>query len=485
MLDNRHPLLRETCFIAGSWTGADSGETIDVINPANGQVIGTVPKCGRAETRRAIEAAQDAYLGLRKMTALKRADMLMRLHDLVLEHRDSLAQLLTMEQGKPLSEARGEVTGSAGYVRWFAEEARRVYGDVVPSPIASRRILVIKEPVGVVGAITPWNFPSSMIARKLAPAIAAGCAIVIKPAEFTPYSGLAWGILCEKAGFPAGAVNILTGDSSEIGKELCEHPLVRKITFTGSTRVGKILLQQAAVGVKKVSMELGGNAPFIVFEDADLEKALAGAMAAKFRNAGQTCVCTNRFYVADVIHDQFVERLTALSAAMPVGDGAKEETVVGPLINQAALGKVEELVADAVEKGGRVTTGGKRHALGGTFYEPTVITDARRDMRFTTEEIFGPVAPVYRFSSEDEVIAMANATDFGLAAFVYTADLGRAFRMMEGLKYGLIGINEGVIATPEAPFGGLKQSGLGKEGGHQGIADYLDEKYIAIGGLGV
>ena len=485
MLDNRPTFLREACYLAGEWTGADGGETIEVTNPANGRVIGTVPRCGRAETRRAIEAAHEAYLALRKTTALKRADMLMRLHDLVLAHREELAALLTMEQGKPLSEARAEVGGSAAYVRWFAEEARRVYGDVVPSPVASRRILVIKEPVGVVGAITPWNFPSSMIPRKLAPAIAAGCTIIIKPAEFTPFSGLAWGVLCEMAGFPKGTVSVITGDASEIGKEFCENPLVRKITFTGSTRVGKILLQQAAAGVKKVSMELGGNAPFLVFEDADIDKAIEGGMAAKYRNAGQTCVCTNRFYVADAIHDTFVERLTATSAAMKVGDGAEDGTVVGPLINEAALAKVEELVADAVGKGGRVTTGGKRHALGGTFYEPTVITDARPDMRFTTEEIFGPVAPVYRFGSEEEAVAMANATEYGLAAFVYTSDLGRAFRLMEGLKYGLIGINEGVIATPEAPFGGLKQSGLGKEGGHQGIADYLDEKYIAIGGLGM
>ena len=485
MTGNVNAFLREACFFGGEWTGADGGGTIDVTNPASGQVIGRVPRCGRAETARAIEAAHEAFLALRKTTALKRADMLMRLHDLVLEHREALAQLLTMEQGKPLSEARAEVGGSAAYVRWFAEEARRVYGDVVPSPVASRRILVIKEPVGVVGAITPWNFPSSMIARKLSPAIAAGCTIVIKPAEFTPFSGLAWGILCEMAGFPKGAVNILTGDAAEIGKELCENPLVRKITFTGSTRVGKILLEQAAAGVKKVSMELGGNAPFIVFDDADIDKAIEGGMAAKFRNAGQTCVCTNRFYVADAIHDRFVERLTATSAAMKVGDGTQEGTVVGPLINEAALGKVEELVADAVGKGGRVTTGGKRHALGGTFYEPTVIAGASLDMRFTTEEIFGPVAPVYRFSTETEAVAMANATDYGLAAFVYTSDLGRAFRMMEGLKYGLIGINEGVIATPEAPFGGVKQSGLGKEGGYQGIADYLDEKYVAIGGLGL
>lgn len=477
-------LIHQKNFINGQWVDADTGATIDVINPATGETLGTIPQAGTAETLRAIDAAAQAQLAWRKTTALHRANLMMKLHDLILEHQEALARLLTAEQGKPLAEARGEVGGSAAYIRWFAEEGRRVYGDVVPSPIADRRLMVIKEAVGVVAAITPWNFPSSMIARKLGPALATGCTSVIKPAELTPYSGLVWGWLCQKAGIPDGVVNIVTGDAAAIGKAMCASPTVRKISFTGSTRVGKILMSQAAEGVKKVSLELGGNAPFIVFDDADLDRAIEGAMAAKYRNMGQTCVCTNRFYVQSGIHDAFVKRLTEASAAMKVGNGAENGVVQGPLVSSMALDKVEELVADMVGKGGTVRTGAKRHALGGTFYEPTVIEGATQQMRIAREEIFGPVSAVFRFGKEEEAVAMANDTDYGLAAFTYTNDLGRAFRMMEGLKYGLIGINEGVIATPEAPFGGVKESGIGKEGGHQGIEDYLDTKYVCLGGLG-
>lgn len=474
----------ESNFIAGAWVGADSGETLAVHNPATGATMGTIPLSGAAETRRAIEAADTAFQSWRKTTALERANVLLRLHDVILKHQEQLAHLLTAEQGKPLAEARGEVGGSAAYLRWFAEEARRVYGDLVPSPIASRRLMVMKEPVGVVAAITPWNFPSSMIARKLGPALAAGCTIVIKPAEATPYSGLVWAKLCQEAGVPDGVVNILTGDPAAIGAEMCSNPTVRKISFTGSTRVGKILMAQAADGVKKMSMELGGNAPFIVFDDADIDKAIEGGMAAKYRNMGQTCVCTNRFYVQSGIYDRFVARLTEASQAMTVGDGMDDDVVQGPLVNEAALAKVEELVADMLDKGAVAKTGAKRHEKGGTFYEPTVIDGATSDMRIAREEIFGPVAAVFRFESEDEVVAMANDTDYGLAAFVYTQNLGQAWRMMEALKYGLVGVNEGVIATPEAPFGGVKQSGIGKEGGYQGIEDYLDTKYVCVGGLG-
>ena len=368
---------------------------------------------------------------------------------------------------------------------WFAEEARRTYGDVVPSPWKDRRILVTKEPVGVIAAITPWNFPSSMLSRKIAPALAAGCTAVIKPASQTPYSGLAWGVLCEEVGFPKGAVNVVTGSAAEIGDEICSNWLVRKLTFTGSTEVGKMLMAKCAASVKKVSMELGGNAPFIVFDDADIDRAVEGAMVAKYRNSGQTCVCTNRFFVQDGIYDEFVEKLAAATRKLKVGPGLEDGTQQGPLIDEKAVEKVEELVDDAKAKGGKIVTGGKRHALGGSFYEPTVIAEAKPDMRFMKEEIFGPVAPVFRFKDEAEAIRLANDTEFGLASYFYTRDLGRTFRVMEGLKYGMVGVNEGLITTVEAPFGGVKESGLGREGGHQGIDDYLDTKYVCIGGLGV
>jgi succinate-semialdehyde dehydrogenase / glutarate-semialdehyde dehydrogenase len=485
MLTKTDAYRRDANLIGSEWVGADSGETMPVTNPATGERLGAVPKSGKAETKRAIEAASKAFETFSKTSALERANLLQKLAETILDNQEALAVLLSMEQGKSLAEARGEVAFSAAYIRWFGEEARRVYGDVVPSPWADRRILVTREPVGVVAAITPWNFPSSMLARKLGPAIAAGCTCVVKPASQTPYSGIAWGVLAEQAGFPAGVINVVTGSAAEIGDELCRNPAVRKITFTGSTEVGRKLLRQAAGTVKKVSMELGGNAPFIVFDDADIDRAIDGAMIAKYRNSGQTCVCTNRFLVQSRIYNKFVDRLAEASDSLKVGNGLEEGTQQGPLIDMRAVETVEELIADAMDKGGRVVTGGKRHALGGSFFQPTVIADAKRSMRFTREEIFGPISPVYKFRKEEEAIRMANDTIFGLAAYFYTADLGRAFRVMEGLKYGLIGVNEGLITTVEAPFGGLKQSGLGKEGGYQGIEDYLDSKYVCIGGLGI
>jgi len=475
--------MRQANLIGGEWVQADSGATIDVTNPATTLKIGTVPKSGKVETRRAIEVAQTAFESWRKTTANDRSKLLRKLHDLILENQDALAELLTMEQGKSLTEAKGEVAISAAYVLWFAEEGRRTYGDTVPSPWAERRILVTKEPVGVVAAITPWNFPSSMLARKIGPALAAGCTVVVKPASQTPYSGLAWGALCEEAGFPKGVVNIVTGSAGEIGDEICANPLVRKLTFTGSTEVGKILMEKCAATVKKVSMELGGNAPFLVFDDADIDKAVEGAMVAKFRNSGQTCVCTNRFFVQDGVYDEFVEKLAAASNKLKDGNGLEAGVQQGPLIDEKAVEKVEEFIQDATSKGGKVVTGGKRHELGGSFFQPTVIADAEPAMMFMKEEIFGPLAPVFRFKTEEEAIKLANDTQFGLASYAYTGSLNRAFRVMEGLKYGMVGINEGLITTVEAPFGGVKESGLGKEGGHQGIEDYLDTKYVCIGGL--
>jgi succinate-semialdehyde dehydrogenase/glutarate-semialdehyde dehydrogenase len=484
MLQKIDQYKREANLIGGAWVGADSGATIHVTDPATGETIGTIPKSGRAETARAIAAAADAFPAWSRTTAEERARLMRRLHDALMDNQEQLAALLTLEQGKPLSESRSEIATSAAYVLWFAEEARRIYGDVIPSPWPDRRILVVKQPVGVVAAITPWNFPSSMISRKIGPALAAGCTAVIKPASQTPYSGLAWGALCQEAGIPAGVVNIVTGSAGEIGEELTTNPLVRKVTFTGSTEVGKLLLKQAAGTVKKVSMELGGNAPFLVFDDADLDRAVKGAIASKYRNAGQTCVCTNRFYVQAGVYDAFVDRLAAASEALRVGAGSEEGTEQGPLIDERAVAKVEEFIADARAKGGKVVTGGHRHARGGTFFEPTVIAEASSYMRFAREEIFGPVAPVFRFDSEDEAIAMANDTEFGLAAYAYTSDLGRAFRVSEGLRYGQVGINEGVITTEVAPFGGVKESGLGREGSRYGIEDYLDIKYVCVGGIG-
>ncbi len=475
--------LQQANLIGGAWVGADSGTTIDVTNPATGEVIGTVPNCGTDETNRAIAAASDAFKSFSRTDLMTRVKLLHGLHDALMDNQASLALLLTTEQGKPLFEAMGEIAISAAYVRWFAEEVRRAKGEIVPAPTNDRRLLVTRHPVGVVGAITPWNFPSSMLARKLAPALAAGCTVIAKPATATPYSGLAWGKLCEEVGYPAGVVNVVTGSARQIGGAIMDSPDVRKVTFTGSTEIGKTLIRQSADTVKKVSMELGGNAPFIVFDDADLDAAVQGAMIAKFRNMGQTCVCTNRFYVQAGIHDAFVEKLKEAVAALVVGNGIEDGVQQGPMIDMAAVEKVEEFIADAVSKGGKIVEGGKRHGNGGTYFEPTVVTGATADMAFATEEIFGPLAAVFSFDTEEEAIAAANDTDFGLAAYAYTKDVGRVFRLNDGLQYGLIGINSGLITTVEAPFGGLKESGMGKEGGSQGLDDYLSTKYVCVAGL--
>lgn len=485
MLAKNNQFMKQANLIGGEWVNADSGAVVDVQDPATGAVLGTIPNSGKNETRRAIEAASAAFDSFKSTTANERAGWLRNMVAVMMDNQDALAELLTLEMGKPLAEAKGEIAIGAQYLQWFAEEGRRVYGELVPSPWGDRRIMVRKEPVGVVAAITPWNFPSSMLARKIGPAIAAGCTSVIKPASQTPYSGLAWGVIGEMAGLPAGVMNIVTGGASEIGKEICANPVVRKLTFTGSTGIGKILMKQSAATVKKVSMELGGNAPFIVFNSADVDKAVEGAMAAKFRNSGQTCVCTNRFYVQSKVYNEFTKKLAAAAKALKVGPGIEEGTQQGPLIDEAAVASVEELVADAVKKGGEIVTGGKRHALGGAFFEPTVIKNAKAKMRFAKEEIFGPIAPVFKFSKEEDVIAKANDTVYGLACYFYTQDLGQAFRVMEGLEYGLVGVNEGVITTPEAPFGGKKESGVGTEGGSRGIDEYLDTKYVCIGGLGL
>jgi succinate-semialdehyde dehydrogenase/glutarate-semialdehyde dehydrogenase len=476
-------LVRQANLISGNWVSADSGKTIDVVNPADGRVIATVPNCGAAETRRAIEAAHAAFPQYAAMPLNERVVLLRRLHQLIVDNLEGLASLLTAEQGKPLAESRAEVGSSAAYVLWFAEEARRTDGAIIPAPVKGRKLMTTRHPVGVVAAITPWNFPSSMLARKIGPALAAGCTVVVKPASATPLSGLAWGLLAEQAGFPPGVVNILTGSAREIGGEITANKLVRKITFTGSTEIGKQILREAAGTVKRVSMELGGNAPFIVFDDADLDRAVEGALIAKFRNAGQTCICTNRLYVQSGIYDQFTARFAERVAALKVAPGNEDGAEQGPMIDEAALAKMEELVGDALSKGAQIVTGGDRHARGGLFYAPTVLSGASSEMRFTREEIFGPVAPVYRFDTEDQAIAAANDTDYGLAAYAYTRDLARMFRLQDQLEYGLIGINEVLIVSPEAPFGGLKESGIGKEGSWQGIDDYLDTKYTCIGGL--
>jgi succinate-semialdehyde dehydrogenase/glutarate-semialdehyde dehydrogenase len=478
-----NPWLVEANLIGGAWVGADDGATLSVSDPATGRVIGSVPAVGRAEVARAIAAAEAAFPAWAAKTAAERAGLLLEVAALIRANLEDLARLLTLEQGKPLAEARGEVAGSAAYLQWFAEEARRVYGDTIPSPWADRRILVLKEPVGVVGAITPWNFPSSMIARKAGAALAAGCTVVLKPAELTPYSGLAWGLLFEKAGLPAGVFNVVTGRPAPIGDELIDNPAVRKLTFTGSTAVGRQLAGRAATALKRVSMELGGNAPLIVFDDADLDRAVAGAIASKFRNAGQTCVCTNRFYVQAGIYDAFASAFAAAVAGLKVGSGFEAGVVQGPLIDDRALTKVEGFVADATVKGGRVLTGGARHEKGLTFFQPTVIAEATAEMAFSRDEIFGPVAPLFRFETEDEAIALANASDYGLAGYFYTRDLGRAWRVAEKLKFGQIGVNEGVITTEVAPFGGVKSSGFGREGSKYGLDDYLDVKYVCIGGM--
>lgn len=475
--------LLEANLIGGEWAGAADGSTIDVTNPATGELLGTVPNSGTAETEAAIAAAKAAFTDWSRSDLSLRVGLLQKLHDALMDNQEALAQLLTAEQGKPLFEARGEIAIGAAYIRWFAEEIRRKKGEIVPAPQAGRRLLVTHHPVGVVGAITPWNFPSSMLARKLGPALAAGCTVVAKPATVTPYSALAWGKLCEDVGFPAGVVNIVTGSARAIGGAIMDSPDVRKVTFTGSTEVGKTLIRQSADTVKKVSMELGGNAPFIVFDDADIDAAVEGAMIAKYRNMGQTCVCTNRFYVQAGIHDIFVAKLTEATAAMKVGNGTEEGVMQGPLIDTGAVVKVEEMIADATAKGGSIATGGAKHELGGTYFQPTVITGATQDMQFATDEIFGPLSAVFKFETEEEAMEAANATEFGLAAYAYTRDLGRIFRLNEQLEYGLIGINAGLITTVEAPFGGVKESGMGKEGGTQGLDDYLVSKYTCLAGL--
>jgi len=475
-------LLRNTCLIDGEWLAA-AGARIEVRNPATGERVGSVPDFGAVETRRAIDAAEAAFHPWRAKTAAARAKILRRWFDLVMENQEDLARLMTLEQGKPLAEARGEIAYGAAFIEWFAEEARRVYGDVIPSPLADRRMIVLKQPVGVCAAITPWNFPSAMIARKAAPALAAGCTMVVKPAEQTPLSALALAWLAQQAGVPPGVLNVVTGEPRAIGGELTSSPKVRKLSFTGSTEVGRLLMAQCAPTLKKLSLELGGNAPFIVFDDADLDAAVAGAMASKYRNTGQTCVCSNRFLVQEKVHDVFAQKLAAAVGKLKVGNGLDDGVTQGPLIDGAALAKVEELLADAVAQGARVLCGGKRHARGGTFYEPTVLAGATSAMRLAREEIFGPVAPIFSFRDEADAIRMANDTEYGLAAYFYSRDIARAWRVGEALDYGMVGVNSGLISSEVAPFGGVKQSGLGREGSKYGIDEYLEIKYLAMAGL--
>ncbi len=475
--------LKQQCYVNGEWIDADDRATFEVTNPADGSVLGTVPRLGADETRRAIDAAAAAMPTWRALTGKERAAILRRWHDLMIEHADDLALLMTLEQGKPITESRGEIVYAASFIEWFAEEAKRVYGDVIPGHQPDKRIIVLKEPVGVVAAITPWNFPAAMITRKAGPALAAGCTFVIKPASATPFSALALAVLAGQAGIPPGVFNVVTGSAAAIGGELTANPTVRKITFTGSTEIGKQLLAEAAATVKKVSMELGGNAPFIVFDDADLDAAVEGAMQSKYRNSGQTCVCTNRIYAQADIYDAFVEQLSAAVAELKVGPGTEEGVQQGPLIDLAAVEKVEEHIADALEKGARVVTGGKRHALGGSFFEPTVVADATPDMLAAREETFGPLAPVFKFDTDEEAIRLANATEFGLAAYVYGRDINRVWRAAEGIESGMIGINTGLISTEVAPFGGVKQSGIGREGSKYGIEEFLETKYLCFGGI--
>ncbi|KHF25219.1 succinate semialdehyde dehydrogenase [Solemya velum gill symbiont] len=476
-------LFESAAFIDGNWIGAEDGEQFDVTNPANGEVIASLPNLGSADTEKAIDAASKALPAWRAKTAKERSAILRRWYELILENQDGLASLMTLEQGKPLAEANGEVMYGASFVEWFAEEAKRIYGDVIPSPFNDRRYVIVKQSIGVVAAITPWYFPIAMITRKCAPALAAGCSVVVKPSELTPLCALALAKLGAEAGFPAGVFNIITTKAQEVGRVLTSSQTVRKLSFTGSTAVGKLLIRDCADTVKKVSMELGGNAPFIVFDDADLNAAVAGAMASKYRNAGQTCVCANQLFVHDTVYDAFAKKLAAVVSKLKVGDGFEEGSNQGPLINEDAVCKVERHIQDAVDKGAQVVCGGKRHQRGGTFFEPTVLTDVTPDMRVTREETFGPVAPLYRFSSEAEVIELANDTQSGLAAYFYSKDISRVWRVSEALEYGIVGVNEGVISTEVAPFGGVKESGLGREGSKYGIEEYLEIKYICMGGI--
>jgi len=476
-------LFREQCYVDGAWVNADSGKTFTVGNPASGETLGGVPDMGAAETRRAIEAADRAWPAWREKTAKERAAILRKWFDLMLANQDDLALILTTEQGKPLAEAKGEIAYGASFVEWFAEEAKRIYGDVIPPHQADKRILVIKQPIGVAAMITPWNFPNAMITRKAAPALAAGCTVVLKPAEQTPFSALALAELAERAGIPQGVFNIVTGDAPAIGKELCANPTVRKLSFTGSTEVGRILMRQSADTIKKLSFELGGNAPFIVFDDADLDAAVEGAIASKYRNAGQTCVCANRIYVQDGVYDQFAARLTAKVQQFKVGAGTEAGVVIGPLIDEQGMKKVEEHVADALGKGAKAALGGKRHEKGGLFFQPTVLTGVTPEMRVSFEETFGPVAPLYRFKTEDEAIRLANNTEFGLAGYFYSRDIGRIFRVAEKMETGMVCVNSGILSTEVAPFGGVKQSGLGREGSKYGIEEYVEVKYVMLGGI--
>jgi succinate-semialdehyde dehydrogenase / glutarate-semialdehyde dehydrogenase len=473
-------LLRRQCYIGGDWVDADEGALLEVTDPATGEVIAQVPAVGAAEARRAIEAAERAWGPWRELTAAERSDALRRWQTLMLEHQEDLARIMTAEQGKPLTEARGEVVYAASFIDWFAEEGRRVYGDVIPPHQAGKRILVLKQPVGVCALITPWNFPAAMITRKAGAALAAGCTVVSKPAEDTPLTALAMAVLAERAGIPPGVFNVVTGDPVAIGAELTANPIVRKLSFTGSTEVGQLLMRQCADTVKKLSLELGGNAPFIVFDDADLDAAVEGAMQSKYRNSGQTCVCANRILVQDSIYDAFAEGLATKVADLKVGPGTGEGVAQGPLINEDAVEKVEAHIADALGKGARQVTGGARHALGGTFFQPTVLVDVTPDMRVAREETFGPVAPLFRFHTEEEAIAMANDTQYGLAAYFYSRDLGRVWRVAEALEYGMVGVNSGIISTAVAPFGGVKQSGVGREGAKYGIEEYLEIKYLCL-----
>ena len=484
MLKLKDPsLFKQQAYVAGQWIDADNGKTVAVTNPANGQTIGTVPVCGSAETERAIAAADKAQKVWRDVSAKERAAILRKLNDLMLANTDDLALIMTSEQGKPMAEARGEIGYAASFIEWFADEARRTYGDTIPAPLGDRRILAIKQPIGTTAAITPWNFPTAMLARKAGPALAAGCSMVVKPATQTPYSALAFAELAERAGVPKGLLSVLTGSASQIGGEMTRNPLVRKLTFTGSTEVGRLLMRQSADTIKKLSLELGGNAPFIVFDDADLDAAVEGAMISKYRNTGQTCVCANRIYVQKSVLEAFTAKLVAKVNGLKVGPGVEAGVTQGPLIDEKAVAKIEEHIADAKSKGAKVLTGGKRHALGGLFFEPTVMSGATADMLFAKEETFGPLAPLFAFDTEEEVLALANDSEFGLAAYFYSRDVGRVMRVAERLESGMVGVNTGLISTAEAPFGGVKQSGLGREGSKYGLDDFLEIKYICLGGL--
>lgn len=476
-------LKNNLTLLAGQWVAADSGKTIKVINPANGELVAEVPLMGRAEAERAITASALAQKSWKTLTAAARSVILKRWFALIIEHKEDLAQLLTAEQGKPLAEARGEVAYGASFIEWFAEEAKRVYGEVIPAPMNDRRLLVLKQPIGVTAAITPWNFPIAMITRKAAPALAAGCSMIIKPAEQTPLCAIALAVLAEEAGIPAGVLQVVTGDAKQIGAAMCESTIVTKLSFTGSTEVGRILMRQCADTIKKLSLELGGNAPFIVFNDADLDAAVEGAMLSKFRNAGQTCVCSNRLFVQDGVFDEFAKKLAVRVSQLKVGFGTDDGVTQGPLIDEAAVEKIESHVADALSKGASLIAGGKRHALGGTFFEPTVLANVRKDALIFSEETFGPVAPLFRFNTDEEVIALANDTEFGLASYFYSRDIGRIWRVAEALEYGMVGVNTGIISNEVAPFGGVKQSGLGREGSHLGIDEYLEIKYVCMAGI--